>query len=276
MSTLTQHPLSAAFPAMSPVDLSALTDDIATHGLRQPVVTFEGQVLDGWHRYQACLHAEVKPALVEFTGDDPVAFVLSLNLSRRHLTESQRSSLVVSCQSWRASSVRGDSSHPSATVAEMAKQADVSERSIQRAKVVERAGLSRPVLEGKASLATAETVSKLPPKEREKVTAKPPEDWQEALERKSTPKEVEVLEEVSDNAQRMAELAGDFEAALKIIESNDPLAEAWAEVKALSAKLEDLNRLYDAKCRELATMTAEAKRHHRRAVELEKQIKAAS
>ena len=271
MSSLTQHPLSAAFPAMSPQELSDLTDDIAAHGLRQPVITYEGQVLDGWHRYQACLHAEVKPALVEFDGVDPVALVMSLNMSRRHLTSSQRAEAATACAAWKPSgrqavTPKGAAAAPPKSNAELAEVAGVSVRTIQNAKRAHEAGLGSAVREGKVTVERAAAIAKLPPEERAAaIEAKP-----------AKRPAAEVLEEVSDNAQRMAELAGDFEAALKIIESNDPLAEAWAEVKALSAKLEDLNRLYDAKCRELATMTAEAKRHHRRAVELEKQIKAAS
>src|SRR5689334_24109697 len=38
----------------------------------------------------ACAAAKVTPAFREFTGEDALAFVLSLNVHRRHLTESQR------------------------------------------------------------------------------------------------------------------------------------------------------------------------------------------
>ncbi len=253
---LQQHALSAAFPAMSPQELSDLTDDIAAHGLRQPVITYKGQVLDGWHRYQACLHAEVKPALVEFDGADPVAFVLSLNMSRRHLSASQRAAAVVACSAWKPAGrpEKGEAASPFLTNAKMAKAADTTTRTIQKAKRAHEAGLGEQVRDGKVSVERAAEVAKLPK-----------EDWQEALERKSTPKEVEVLEEVSDNAQRMADLVGDFEAAVRIIESDDKVAEAWAEVKTLSTKLEEMTRLYDAKCRELATMTSEAKRWMKKA-----------
>lgn len=80
----------------------------------------------------------------------------------------------------------------------------------------------------------------------------------------------EQADELDDAHERMADLAADYEAALKVIESDDKLATAWDEVKALTAKLADLNRLYDAKCGELATMTKEAKRWKRKAEALEK------
>ena len=44
-----QHPLSAAFPAMSTDDLQALIEDIEVNGQREPIVLFEGLVIDGGH-----------------------------------------------------------------------------------------------------------------------------------------------------------------------------------------------------------------------------------
>jgi ferric-dicitrate binding protein FerR (iron transport regulator) len=62
----------------------------------------------------------------------------------------------------------------------------------------------------------------------------------------------------------------EYEALLRIVEADDKAAEAWAECKALTRKLEELNRLYDAKCTELATMTKEARRWMRKAQASEK------
>jgi hypothetical protein len=46
--------------------------------------------LDGRNRYRACLAVGVEPRYREYTGDNPIGFVVSLNLNRRHLNESQR------------------------------------------------------------------------------------------------------------------------------------------------------------------------------------------
>lgn len=87
-----QHRLSAAFPAMPDAAFAELRADIAQNGLRMPIVVFEGQVLDGWHRYQACQAVGVSVRLEPFNGDEAAArkFVVSANLMRRHLNESQR------------------------------------------------------------------------------------------------------------------------------------------------------------------------------------------
>jgi len=55
-------------------------------------VIHEGQVLEGRHRYLACLAKRVTPCFRPYAGEcgSPLAFVVSKNLQRRHMTESQR------------------------------------------------------------------------------------------------------------------------------------------------------------------------------------------
>jgi hypothetical protein len=88
---LNRHPLSADLPAMPAGEFGALVDDIKTHGQRVPVTVFEGQVLDGWHRYRARLELGLSPTLEEFTGTvkKAAAVVVSLNVRRRHLDTGQ-------------------------------------------------------------------------------------------------------------------------------------------------------------------------------------------
>ena len=93
LESLTIHPLAMLIPPMSADELEKLTTDIAANGLLEPIVLLDGQILDGRHRYQACLAAGVEPKFVEFTGADPIAFVLSKNLHRRHLTAAQKAAI---------------------------------------------------------------------------------------------------------------------------------------------------------------------------------------
>src|SRR5262249_54481122 len=136
---LEQHALSSAFPAMDEGDQQALVDDIEVNGQRDPIVLYEGQVLDGWHRYTACKRLLLPILFTELPNDeDPVAFVKSRNLQRRHLTPSQRAIDVVKCGDW-VPVGRPRNSAPGAyfsSAAEMAKEADVSVRTIQQAKAV--------------------------------------------------------------------------------------------------------------------------------------------
>ncbi|HMF11448.1 MAG TPA: ParB N-terminal domain-containing protein [Gemmataceae bacterium] len=87
---LQPHPAATIFPEMSESDFAALKDDIKEHGQRDPVIVFQNQILDGRHRYRACRELGIEARTEEFIGDDPVAFVVSKNLKRRHLDESQR------------------------------------------------------------------------------------------------------------------------------------------------------------------------------------------
>ena len=94
--TYTVHPAATLFPMMDAEALQALADDIREHGQREPVILFDGKVLDGRNRLRACELAGVEP--LTCVRDDiasPTTFVLSLNLHRRHLTPAQRAALGV-------------------------------------------------------------------------------------------------------------------------------------------------------------------------------------
>jgi len=88
---MADHPIAELFPLMSESDLDELAKDIKLNGQRETITTYEGKLLDGRNRFRACLKARVKPETIEFSGGDPVDFVVSKNINRRHLTTGQRS-----------------------------------------------------------------------------------------------------------------------------------------------------------------------------------------
>lgn len=94
------HPYADLFPMMSAAELEALTEDIAANGLRQPVVRYQGLILDGRNRLLACEKAEVEPAFTDHKGDDEsaLALVISLNVHRRDMTPAQRA--MVAAKAW--------------------------------------------------------------------------------------------------------------------------------------------------------------------------------
>lgn len=89
-STYPVHPAANLMPRLSDAGIAALAADIKANGQHEPVVLFEGQVLDGRHRLAACELAGVEPTFRTLaTCPDPMAFVLSINVRRRHLSTSQ-------------------------------------------------------------------------------------------------------------------------------------------------------------------------------------------
>ena len=91
------HPVADIFPLMGEVEFGELAEDIRENGLLEPIWVYcsgdsEERIIDGRNRYLACERVGVVPAFRRYSGVDSglVAFVLSLNLRRRHLSESQR------------------------------------------------------------------------------------------------------------------------------------------------------------------------------------------
>jgi hypothetical protein len=84
------HEIANAFPLIDGSEFNELCRDISANGLLEPIWTYRGKILDGRNRYRACVQVGVKPQYREYTGDNPLNFVISLNLKRRHLNESQR------------------------------------------------------------------------------------------------------------------------------------------------------------------------------------------
>jgi len=84
--------LADIFPPMSEEEFSRLKADIRQHGVRDPVWLFDNQIIDGRHRVRACQELGITCPTREFAGsaEKILPLVLSMNLARRHLGESQR------------------------------------------------------------------------------------------------------------------------------------------------------------------------------------------
>jgi hypothetical protein len=101
-SVYTFHPAAALFPLMKREEFDGLVADIMANGLQLPITRFQGpgadhrgSILEGRHRLVACFAAGVTPNIVDRDDiDDPVAFVISANKHRRHLTTKQKRELV--------------------------------------------------------------------------------------------------------------------------------------------------------------------------------------
>src|SRR5262245_44342023 len=131
------HPAAQIFPMLPEAELSALSEDIKQNGLIHPIVLdAEGLLLDGRNRLAACELAKVEPKTVTYRGLDPLHYVVSANLARRHLNETQRAMIA----SRLAKLPVGSNQHASIEAPSQDDAADlmrVSRSSVQRAAVVQ-------------------------------------------------------------------------------------------------------------------------------------------
>jgi ParB-like nuclease domain len=99
ITNLELHPLADLFPPLYPDGLQELADDIKKNGQLEPIVLYQGKILDGQNRYLAARMAGREPMVKEFSPDEtnmgPLEYVWSMNLRRRDLTPSQRAYLAV-------------------------------------------------------------------------------------------------------------------------------------------------------------------------------------
>lgn len=194
------HEYAEAFPWLEGAALDALREDIRQHGVREPIVMLDGAILDGRNRYMCARDLGIEYPVVEYEGDDPLAFVVSLNLLRRHLNESQRAAaaarlanLKVGKPAVNSANLRNNDqadflpplpSQPTqVTQADAAKMLNVSERSVTAArKVIDTAPaeIVRAVDQGHMSVSLAAKVADLPEAAQADIIASSPEQVKEA------------------------------------------------------------------------------------------------
>ena len=172
------HPYSDLFPWMDDAAFDELRADIAKNGVLEPVVFLDGQILDGRNRYMAARDLGIEYPRVEYRGDDPLGYVVSLNLRRRHLTDGQRAMVA----SKLAKMPRGRPSEENPPIGgitntEAATMLNVSERAVERARKVQEVGvpaLVAAVETGVVSVSAAAEVAKLPVEEVQALVDKGP------------------------------------------------------------------------------------------------------
>jgi ParB-like chromosome segregation protein Spo0J len=153
--------------------------DIRANGLLEPVIFHDGRILDGRNRYRACQQLGIEPASQEFRGPDPLAFVISKNLQRRHLDESQRA-MVAARLATLKQGARTDLAEISAMSQPQAAAAlNVSRGSVQHAtKVIDRGAveLVTAVERGEVSVSAAAEVATQSMEEQRDIVARGEEE----------------------------------------------------------------------------------------------------
>jgi ParB-like chromosome segregation protein Spo0J len=168
------HPAADLFPMMSDDELDALGADMLEHGQREPIILYHGQILDGRNRYRACILKGIEPKVRSELPPDPYAFVATVNLHRRHLSEEQRGMIAARL----ATMKQGDNQHSPNGETSQAKAAEllkVSKRRVERSHEVIEKGVSDLVdaverREVKVS-AAAEFAKVTPPLDQQRLIA---------------------------------------------------------------------------------------------------------
>src|SRR5690554_4991240 len=86
IGNLEAHPYCQCVPDMTDEEFAELKEDISGSGQLDPIIIFEGMILDGRHRFRACNELGIEPWFQGFDGPDSAKdYVVSKNLKRRNL-----------------------------------------------------------------------------------------------------------------------------------------------------------------------------------------------
>lgn len=209
--SMQMHPYCMAIPEMTQKEFADLKEDISGSGQLEPIVVFQGMILDGRHRFRACMELGVEPWFKQYDGPDSAKdYVISKNLKRRNLTEAQRTMAMAALARLQHGSNRheakvienldvsiGTSTEKPIDRKEAAEIAGVGEQTMARAMKVDRHGapeLVKAVSDGKVAVSAA---AKL-------VHAVPDHDMQR-----------QVIEAAKDQPRKIVEMAKEVAAKPK-------------------------------------------------------------
>jgi hypothetical protein len=143
--TMKYHPYAELFPMMEEAQFEKLCDDIKENGLLDNIWSYEGKILDGRNRYEACKKTRTEQRFTEYRGKNPLGFVISRNLERRHLSTKERAEIAAKIANMREGKQKDTASNEAVTSQSAAAKAlGVSRSSVQRAKSKMDSGKSKP------------------------------------------------------------------------------------------------------------------------------------
>jgi hypothetical protein len=194
------HEAADIYPQLEGKEFDALVEDIRKNGLRVPILTCKGKILDGRNRDRACDAAGVKKRYEEWDGvGSPVDAVVSYNDARRHMESGQRAVSALMAEKLLAKEAKEkeakrkskkegvtfpnlEKSPPLHSAKQAAKKFKVSHQYVSDAKKIDRQApaLIKDVHEGRLPIQDAKKVATLPEGVRDQavqgiVRAKTPE-----------------------------------------------------------------------------------------------------
>jgi len=180
------HPAAMLFPEMEGDQWVKFVADIRDNGQREPIVVHNGQVIDGRNRLRACRWLKIDPKVRQYHGreEDIIPYVMSLNLNRRHLTESQRAMIAAKVATMKQGARTDLAGIQAKSQPEAAKLLNVSRDSVQKAAAVTKLGqpeVVAAVSTGKISLNEASKIVQLKPEKQKEIVELPKAERREAL-----------------------------------------------------------------------------------------------
>jgi N6-adenosine-specific RNA methylase IME4 len=170
------HEIANIFPMLGDSELQSLADDIKANGLQQPITLYQGKILDGRNRYLACAKAGAQATFTHYQDKNPIQWVVSQNLHRRHLTESQRATAAAKIETLKRGRPGKDANlHVNVSRKQAAQMLNVSERLVASAAKIHDEGtpeLIHAVETGTVKVSPAADIATLPKDEQSEVVAK--------------------------------------------------------------------------------------------------------
>lgn len=246
------HPAAEVFPLMEGKEFDDLVEDIRKNGQQESIVFWREMLIDGRNRLRACLKLGIPFKDVEMPDDfDVCSYVVSANIHRRHLTDSQRAIIAAKLANLKAG--RPSKEIPpngGITTNQAAKQLKVPTRTVERAKEVIDKGspdLVKAVEQGAVPISKAAKIAKTGPKEDQikvataprptpkptpKPVDKPPSKPESVAEKPAKPAKAVTLadEQQSEDEQWVLQFVRSRSRAHKLRLLLDELTESEAHV----------------------------------------------
>lgn len=231
-----EHEYAKAFPMLDDAARQSLIEDVRANGVLEPIVFIGRYILDGRNRYYAARECGIAYPRVEYLGDDPLAFVVSRNLHRRHLSESQRAMVAANLAKMpRGGDRRSDSFDQTANLRndQAAGMLNVSPRTVETARKVVNDGapeLIAAVEAGHVSVSAAAEVASLPSAEQTEIVALGDEEIvrkaKEIKERKRQEREAKKAETERQQQEYVAQFPPEVQAMRAAAEERRAQAKA--------------------------------------------------
>ena len=162
------HPATEIFPMLGEQEYKKLKADILKNGPQAAIILCDGLILDGRSRYQVCFEEGIEPEYEPINVQNPLAYLVSVNVNRRHLDQTQKA--------WIGAKIcnGGVAGVQICTRYDAAQMMGVSERSVASACATQKRGIAElhtAVHTGRIAVSMAEQISQFSSEKQKEIVA---------------------------------------------------------------------------------------------------------